>query len=253
MIRSRCPHRSNFVWFFIFLLCGCTTLYNPATQKEEFIFINDTTEAAFGRNVALEIEKKYEVLSDTKDSRRVRTIGGRIAAVSDRQGLEYKFFVLEEKTLNALSLPGGIIYIHKGLLDILTDDELAFVLGHEVAHVAARHAVKKIQADMGFQLILTVALAAGGDADIARNLGGVSLRIYDLIGRGYSRQDEYQADSLGVKYAFRAGFNPRASISALEKIKKNEGPNWKLLEYLRTHPFVDDRIGNLNEVIPGLK
>lgn len=244
--------RLFFLLIIVFTLNGCATVYNPATQRKEIILIDDKAEAAIGRNVVKELEKEEKVSLDKKSEERVSNIGQKLAVVSDRP-LTYKFQVLENKELNAVSLPGGFIYINQGLLDKLNDDELAFVLGHEIGHVAAKHAVKKIQSGMAFQIVLLAASAAasGGEAaQVAGNVIDASSRAYSLISLGYSRQDEYFADKLGVKYASKAGFNSQAAISALEKIKKEDGPNLKILVYLRTHPYVDDRIKKLKELIP---
>jgi predicted Zn-dependent protease len=107
---------------------------------------------------------------------------------------------------------------------------------------------------MTYQLILTVAFAGlgGNSGDATEVMRGVNT-VYNLIQLSYSRKDEYEADRLGAKYALGSGFDPYASISALEKIKKEEGPNWKMLGYFRTHPYVDERIAALKKFIPQLK
>ena len=232
-------------------MSGCATVYNPATEKREFIFINDSTETALGKSVSEQVSKKEKILHDPALEARLERIGKKIAGVSDRP-LNYEFHLLDNKELNAFSLPGGIIYIYKGLFNKLNDDELAFVLGHEVGHVAARHAVKKLQSDMTFQLILTVAFAAaGGQADSgAAELAKATDTMFNLISLGYSRQDEYLADRLGVKYAFKSGFIPSAAITALEKIKGTQESGSKVLEYLRTHPYVDERIKAVGKEMP---
>lgn len=243
-----------FVPLVILFLCGCATVYNPATERKEYIFINDATEVAIGKSVAGEISRKKELLQDATAQARVQRVGAKIAAVSDRTNIVYEFYILNDRELNALSLPGGIIYINKGLLDKLNDDELAFILGHEVGHVAAKHAVKSMQSNMAFQMLLTLAFAATGDtgAKTTTNIAQATDQVYNLIALGYSRKDEYFADRLGVRYAFNAGFDPYAAISSLEKIKKTEGANLKVLEYLRTHPYVDERIKALKDLIPQL-
>ena len=152
-----------------------------------------------------------------------------------------------------MTLPGGMIYVNKGLMDILNDDELAYVIAHEIGHTAAKHIVKKIQANMAYQLILSVAFAdkqteEDDTSDIAT---GIDM-IYNLVGLSYSRKDEYEADRLAVKYAFKAKFDPYACLTALEKIKKEEGTDWNLMTYFRTHPYLEDRIEYLKEVIAEL-
>ncbi len=236
------------------LICGCATVYNPATQRKEVILIDDKTEVSLGKNVAQQLASEQPLSHDPDLRERVERIGKKIAAVSDRQEIPYEFSALKDKELNALSLPGGFVYVNSGLAEKLDDDELAFVLGHETGHVAAKHAVKKIQSNMAFSLILSAALAASGSADssAAGSLANASGQIYNLVSLGYSRQDEYLADKLGVKYAYKAGYNPYAGISALEKIKQDEGKGPKVLEYLRSHPYVDDRIKMLKQEIPAV-
>ena len=153
-----------------------------------------------------------------------------------------------------MTIPGGFIYVNEGLMKVLNDKELAYVVAHEVGHTAARHIVKKMQAGMTYQLILTAAFAGlGGDAGSAADAAQAVDTVYNLVSLSYSRKDEYEADRLGVKYAFLSGSDPYAAISALEKIKKEEGPNWKVLGYFRTHPYVDERIAALKKFIPELK
>ncbi len=243
--------------FFIAMLLfspGCATLYNSATGKNEFIFINNQTESAIGKNVAAEITKEHTLFTEKKLVDKVQAVGRRLSAVSDRKDIEYKFYILADNELNAVSLPGGFIYINKGLTQILSDDELAFVLGHEIGHVAARHAVKKIQSNMAYQLILSIAFAGAGDKTSSNitDIRKAANMAYNLIELGYSREDEYESDRLGVKYAFKAGFNPDASLSSLEKLKNNQIQESKILVYLRTHPYVDDRINALKKFIPEL-
>jgi len=233
-------------------LSGCTTIYNPATERKEIIFIDEQTEISLGKNVARQLAAEKTLSSDLAQRSRVENIGKRIAAVSDRKSIKYEFSVLEDRELNAVSLPGGFIYVNSGLLDKLNDNELAFVLGHEVGHVAALHSIKKVQANFAMNIILSVALnAAGGkNAQSAQSLANISSQIYDVIALGYSRKDEYQSDKLGVKYAYKAGFDPYAGITALGKIKREEGPEPKLFVYLRSHPYADDRISTLKKEIP---
>ncbi|MDD5566033.1 MAG: M48 family metallopeptidase [Candidatus Omnitrophica bacterium] len=234
------------------VLTGCTTLYNPATGKNEFILINSKTEVALGANMVPLLTQQHPLLNEKDFQERVSRLGRRIAAASDRKDIEYKFFVLDSKELNAVTLPGGLIYVNKGLMEILSDSELAYVLAHEVGHVAARHIVKKIQSNMAYQLVLTAAFAGAGDkgAKSVENIArGVDI-AYALIDLSYSRKDEFEADRLSVKYALKAGFDPCACLEALEKIRKTEGPQWKALKYFRTHPYVDERIAAIRKEIP---
>jgi predicted Zn-dependent protease len=232
-------------------LYGCSTIYNPATEKKEFVFIDTDSEIAIGKSVQEEVLIQKKPSKDAALEERVRRIGRRLAAVSDRKDLEYKFYVLEEKELNAMALPGGLIYVNSGLVKILDDDQLAYVIGHEVGHVAARHIAKKIQANLTYQLIFAIASAGmGSDRPVTRSVAVGVDTVYQLASLGYSRKDEYEADKIGARYSYRAGFDPYGALTALEKIKQEEGPNWKALGYFRSHPYADERIAALKKYIP---
>ncbi|MCM8831411.1 MAG: M48 family metallopeptidase [Candidatus Omnitrophica bacterium] len=235
----------------IFWNFGCATLYNPATEKNEIIFIDTATEKSIGEVAAKDIIRRYKISHDPQLENRVNNIGRRISSVSDRQDIEYKFTILDAEELNAFTLPAGFIYINKGLIMALDDDEIAYVLAHEVGHLSARHIVKKLQANMAYQLILALSLSAIDKSKMNSTTikEGVDI-IYNLIELKYSRSDEYEADRLAIKYVYKAGYNPYASISCLEKLKRHEGRDWKLLRYFRTHPYVDERIDALMKFIP---
>ena len=235
----------------LLFLSGCATLYNPATGRNELILINSATEIEIGNSVKADLTKKHHISQDTYLNNRLNNVGNRLAAVSDRKDIEYRFFVLEDKDLNALAIPGGQIYVYQGLMNVLDDDELAYVVGHEVGHVAARHIAKRLQGNMAYQLLLAVAFAGFSDklGDNAQSVAQGIDQIYNLIDLGYSRQDEYEADRLAVKYSYKSGYNPNASLTALEKIKKGEGPNWKVLGYFRSHPYIDERTAALRKIL----
>lgn len=243
--------QSLVLFSFILSTSGCATIYNPTTGRNEWIFISDDQEVDMGKGVIKEISKKYPVLDDQNIQNYAQRIGMRLASVSDRPGMPYQFKVIDDDTLNAFACPGGFIYIHKGLLDKLNDDELAFVFGHEIGHVAARHAVKRIQANLGFQMILALVFVGAGEAgaETAQSVADFSSTLYNLVSLGYSREDEYLADKLGIKYASLAGFDPQGALSALEKLKQEGGLN---VPFLSTHPPIDERISKAKEQVAAL-
>ncbi|MBU2102127.1 MAG: M48 family metalloprotease [Candidatus Omnitrophota bacterium] len=236
-------------------LGGCATLHNPATGRNEFILINSATESALGKTADAQMRKEHPASSDRIVHARLENIGKRVAAVSDRMDISYSFTVLADRELNAVTLPGGRIYVNQGLMNALGDDELAYVVAHETGHVAARHIAKKIQANMGYQLLLSLAFAAYGEkvGDNAQDIARGATTVYTIVGLAYSRSDEYEADRLAVKYARAAGFDHYASMGALAKLKKYEGPNSKIAGYFRTHPYVDDRIAALKKELSGVQ
>jgi len=227
------------------LLTGCASLstFNPATGEEEFIIISTASEVNMGKNVHSEIIQKYKLSDDETKIERLRKIGRRLAKVSDRQDYEYNLYLLKEDTINAFTTPGGNIYCFTGLYDKLeTDDEIAAVLGHEMGHCAAKHAVKRIQATLGYNIISALIYThLKIEEKKKKHIAYAANSIVNLIMLGYSREDEYMADRLGIKYMYLAGYDPEATIKALKMLKENsKGPQGPVI--LRSHPYLDERI-----------
>lgn len=231
----------------IVFISGCITIYNPATQQKEFYFIDERTEVSLGRNLATQILREKRLVKDKKVLSLIKEIGKKLSRVSDRSYLNYEFFVLDAPQINAFALPGGYIFVNKGTLDIANRDELAFVLAHEIAHVCARHSLKKLQASLGMELILSLALRKPAYIDIKK---GVSV-LYKIVALGYSRSDEFLADTLGVKYVSRAGFEPSGAVTLLRKMEK-EGGKGHLFVFLSSHPDIESRVENIQKELKKL-
>lgn len=228
-------------------LSGCATIYNPATERKEFILINTQSEVAIGESAVTQIGNKYRLSDNQQDLRRISRIGQRVAQVSDRQDLDYKFYLIEDEALNAFAIPGGHIYIFRGLYEFLDDNELACVLAHEVGHAAARHIVKRLQSSLGYQIISSIALAVYVKGKEERKKQAAytayaASTAFNLVQLGYSRKDELQADELAVKYADKAGFNPRGMISALKKLEARQEKGFAVPYIFRSHPYINERI-----------
>lgn len=225
---------------YTFLLSGCTTEYNIVTRQQESYLYSTDKEIQMGRAINREVEKKYKIIADPLVEKRVEDIGGKIVSVCDRQDIEYYFNVLNEDEVNAVSLPGGYVYLFKGLIEkVGSDDELAGVIAHEIAHIVARHSIKKLQAMMAYSIlrILTAQVPQTGQVGNAADLA-----FWEIIS-GYSREDELLADQLAVRYIKSAGYDPKGMIKFLEKLqeinrKKPPAP----YSYFKTHPYIPDRI-----------
>jgi predicted Zn-dependent protease len=225
---------------------GCATEYNIATGRQEWIIYSTEKEVKIGKSLAYQIDKKYKTTEDILLIKRVKDIGERIVKVCDRKEIEYHFKVIEEKQVNAFALPGGFVYVNTALLKkVSSDDELAGVLAHEVAHIVARHGIKKLQAMMGYTL-LRIATASTS----AQNLGrGLDLAFLYLLS-GYSQEDELLADRLAVTYMIRAGYNPEAMISFLHKLYELQKRSpLRPKSYLRTHPYISQRIKAIKQCL----
>ncbi|TAM42939.1 septum formation protein Maf [bacterium] len=221
-------------------LSGCSTEYNLATKQEEKYYYSTDQEVQMGQSIDRQVSKEYKFSGDPLQLKRVQDIGRKIAAVSDRKEIDYHFRILDDDTVNAVSLPGGYVYVNSGLLEkVSSDDELACVLAHEVGHIVARHSIKKLQAMQSYtllRLLVAVAPASG-------NIGTAADTAFTEFLLGYGREDELLADQLGARYARLAGYDPRGMITFLEKlqdINRRMPPTER--SYYKTHPYVPDRI-----------
>lgn len=237
-------------WIFLLafvmpLFGGCVTAYNPATGREETYVMDDKAEVKWGESMARRFLREKDILEDDKKQNYVTKIGERLAAKSRRNYLQYHFYIIDKDELNAFALPGGYIFIYKGLLDKVSEDELAFVLSHEIGHICARHAVKRYGSGLGLGVLSTASsiLFPGYGATQQS-----AERVVNLIMLGYSRQDEYLADSLGIEGVVKAGFNPEGAVSLLERFRDMELENMVSAPvYLRTHPLPVQRIENIRK------
>ncbi|MDI6606649.1 MAG: Maf and M48 domain-containing protein [Candidatus Omnitrophota bacterium] len=223
-------------------LGGCTTEYNIATGEEDTIYYVYSTdkEVQMGKNIARQVAEEYKFVEDPLIQKRVEDIGKKIAAVCDRKEIDYHFQVIEDKEVNAFSLPGGYVYLNSGLVEkVKNDDELAGVLAHEVAHIVARHAIKKLQASQ----LYTLARVLVAQAPSSGEVGAAADEAFTQIMLGYSREDEFLADQLGARYAKRAGYDPYGMISFLETLEEvNKRKPLRSPMYYKTHPYVPDRV-----------
>ncbi|MBI3011352.1 MAG: M48 family metalloprotease [Candidatus Omnitrophica bacterium] len=239
-----------------FFLGGCVrSNFNLATKEEEYTITSTEKEVELGRKLARHVEQELPVAADESLQQKVRSIGERIVAACDRQELVYSFVVVQDKEVNAFSLPGGYVYVDDGLIKkTSSDDELAGVIAHEVAHIAARHAVKRYESSLGLQIAQLATLAAR-QGDALRGVG-IALRAAQL---SYARQDELEADRLGVKYMKAAGFNPLAILTFLQKLQELDREKIHYLprgvvrpQYALTHPYVPDRLRAIKEELFGV-
>ena len=230
---------------------GCATGYNAGTSQEEIILIDTDREVRMGASIARQIETsdEFTLSNDPSVLERLDRLGQRLAAVCDRQDLTYHFALLEWDEINAFALPGGYIYVSTELLTLAkSDDELASVLGHEIGHVVAKHAVKRLQAALGAAFLQ--ALTTVGSRD-PRLIQGAQIAINQLF-LAHSRQDELQADTLSVRYLTRADFNPEAALAFMERMQERiRKEPIRPFSYSRTHPHFDDRIRVVKQAVRG--
>lgn len=231
------------------LISGCSTVYNPLTNKKEMV-LSTGIERSLGKSLALEYELTAPISKNIYMQRKVAGIGAKIAAVSDRQDISYRYKVIKNKDINAFAMPGGFIYVHSALVRKTTDAELAAVLAHETAHVAARHSVKSIQRALFLNGLLFAGTQAVDNKTKRKNIRktlGIALNLALL---GYGRNAEREADRLSVRYTRKAGYNPNSVVTMLMKLKKEENKyraQGKIsvlndIPLFRSHPPINERI-----------
>jgi predicted Zn-dependent protease len=229
---------------FAAVIAGCAV--NPATGDRELNFVSESQEVQMGREADKSILAQYGVYEDVTLEQYVERVGKKLAAVSERPGLEWHFRLLDSPVVNAFALPGGYIYITRGIMAAMNSEaQLAGVLGHEIGHVTARHTAQQITRSQ----LAGVGLLAGMilSSDVAR-YGDVLQQGVGLMFLKFGRDDENEADELGIRYAVKAGYDPRPipdTYDMLARLSQRTGggglPTW-----LSTHPDPGDRKSRTN-------
>ena len=202
----------------LLLLSGCAA--NPVTGEQDLVLMSEGQELALGRSNHGKILKEYGEYKDAELSAYVSRIGARVAEKSHRGNLLYRFTILDSPEVNAFALPGGYIYITRGLLALLDSEaELAAVLGHEVGHVTARHSVRQHSGQVVTGIIGAVIAAKSG----VRGAGDLANVVGSAVVRGYGREHELEADRLGAEYLARTGYDPQAMLQVIRVLKAQEG------------------------------
>ena len=225
---------------------GCAT--NPVTGDREFVAISEAQEVSIGREADVEIRSQMGVYADEGLQAYVAEVGRALAAASHRPDLDWHFAVVDSPAVNAFALPGGYIYLTRGILAHLNDEaELAGVLGHEIAHVTARHSVQAYSRAFGANIGLLAAqifVPAMRSPYGGPGLGDAAGSGLGLLMLRFGRDDERQADRLGAEYATASGWDPHGvgdMLSTLARIAETSDrrgvPNW-----LSTHPEPADRV-----------
>ena len=231
-------------------LSGCTT--NPATGQRQFNTLSDSEEITLGSEAEPQFLKEYggEVPSP-KLIAYVRDLGMRLAKSGERPDLPWSFHVVDSSVINAFALPGGKVFVSRGLLAKMTNEaQLAGVLGHECGHVTAQHIGQQMSRA---QVVQGLGVVIGVIGSQTNN------RYLDVLGVGaaaggtvyllkFGRDQELQADALGIRYMTRLGYNPIAQKQVMDILQNASGPGGAP-EFLSTHPYPESRIARINEII----
>jgi predicted Zn-dependent protease len=216
--------------------------------------LSERDEIKLGTQLHREVTKKFNLTDVGLD--RVDRIGQRCARAGLRPNLTYKFHVIQSREINGFSLPGGHIYVTTALLRLTNDNELASVLAHEVGHVVARHSLKTLKKSKEYDDIAnSLGDLTGVAGSVARDLG---VALGQMIGAGFltvhSRDEEREADFLGVRAMPAAGFDPQGMITMFQKLERIEEQDSDLLGSLFSdHPDAQERIDNTRYEIARMK
>jgi len=238
---------SAFCLFLILIAVACAI--NPVTGRRELALISEQGEIEMGKETDAGIAREYGYYNDPELAKYVTSVGMSLVPHTHRPGLEYHFAVLDTPVVNAFAAPGGYVYVTRGILALMSSEsELAAVLGHELGHVSARHTVKM----MSTQILVQLGLAVGSvlSEKFAR-IAGVAGIGAQLLFLKFSRDDERQADALGVQYARAAQFNSGEMVRFFTSLQRygDMGEGHSVPGFLSTHPLTGERIQNVKALL----
>lgn len=228
----------------IFCLCtGCAV--NPITGQEQFMLIPEQQDITIGREYSPEVEKQLggrianESLQNYIDS-----VGRQIARIGHRPDWEYHFVAVEDKSVNAVALPGGYVFVTKGMLQKMkTEAQLAAILAHEMTHIVARDSSAAISRQIGINILLS-AVTSEKTPESVLLIADLTRQILDLK---YSREQEEVADFGGLDYMVRAGYNPYGAVEVMQMLQDQQ--RIRPIEFLSTHPSPQNRVEYLTQKI----
>jgi predicted Zn-dependent protease len=241
------------LFFFIFYMCRTV----PYTQRKQLILFPIEIERALGEETFLEIKKSEKFSNDANLKGRVEKVGWKLLKAAGIRGKEkWDFNVIDnDEIINAFALPGGKICVYTGLLKMIeNDDELAVVLGHEIAHVVARHGGERMSQLLlaqlgGMALEIALQKERHKTIEIAKIAYGAAVQFGILL--PFSREHEEEADYMGLIFMAKSGYKLESALTFWEKMEKES--KVKIPEFLSTHPSHGTRIKNIKKWIPEIK
>lgn len=245
--------KTNIVALALLALTASSCSTNPATGKKQIAFIGEGQEIAMGREADQQIVQSLGLYEDQEVQAYVSRLGKELAAASERPDLPWTFRVVDDPVVNAFALPGGFIYVTRGLMTHLTSEaELVSVLGHEIGHVTGRHSVEQMSKAQLAQIGLIAGMVLS--PELGQQFGDLAQTGLGLLFLKYGRDDEREADDLGLRYMAREQYDPREMVGVFEVLKRvseAEG-NGRIPGWMSTHPTPENRIGRISEQVAKL-
>ncbi|NOY79280.1 MAG: M48 family metalloprotease [Calditrichaeota bacterium] len=236
---------------FLFLLISFAWIVscavNPVTGKKELMLMSESQEIQLGKQSDQSVIQTYGLYKDPKLETYIESLGQKLARLSDRPKLAFHFRLLDSPVVNAFAIPGGYVYITRGILAYLNNEaELAGVLGHEIGHIAARHSAKQYSqsqlVQLGFGLAYTF-------SEEFRKYAGLTNLGVNMLFLKFSRDNERQADQLGVKYSSEAGYNALEMADFFKTLDRMQPSGQQALpDWFTTHPNPKERIQNVRKL-----
>ncbi len=226
-------------------LCGAGAAAGCAPQ------VSTQQEQQIGAQYSQQINRQMPMLNDQATLNYVNQIGSQLAAIADPRGIRYHFYVVNSDVVNAFALPGGYVYLNRGLIERADNvSELAGVLAHEIGHVAERHSIEQLQraqnANLGLNVLYGVLLGRtpSGVEQAGIQVGG------SAVFAGYGRDAEREADRVGIAYMVRANYNPNGMASFFEELLEMQRRQPSRVEqWFSTHPTTQERVNNTRAII----
>lgn len=232
----------------VFIACSKT----PYTNRKQMVIFSPAQELQMGYQSAQEILKTERMSNDRRINALVQRVGQKIARAAAQPGYKWQFFVIEKDMLNAFCLPGGKVFVYTGLFKaVQNEDQLAVVIGHEVAHAIARHGAERmsmIQLGRMGKEIASKTLGGGKYTELINQAYGAG-ETYGMV-LPFSRKFEYEADEIGLYLMTKAGYNPREAVKFWDNMRKLKEGSRNPPEFLSTHPADINRIKKIQSLIP---
>jgi predicted Zn-dependent protease len=239
----RCP-RLTAVAAAVAAVIACAT--NPATGKKQLMLVSEAQEIAMGKEADQEAVAAYGLYPDPKVQAYVNELGQRLAAKSERPNLPWSFKVVDDPAVNAFALPGGYIYVTRGIMAHLRSEaELAGVVGHEIGHVTGRHSASQMSKQTLAMGGLVLGMAVKPEL---QQFAGLAQQGLGLLFLKFGRDDENQADELGLRYMTRQAYDPQEMLEVfgvLDGVTRAEGSGGRMPDWLSTHPSPGNRLARI--------
>lgn len=252
MIQSIILQGLFFIMSILITACGMT----PYTERSQLILIPTCVEEAMGSQLTSSLLEKEKIEKDSKFLQKVNEIGKRIVAVlpESEYEWEWRFYTIDSDTINAFAVPGGSVFVYKGILQVVkTEEQLAAIMGHEITHVILRHGTERMSQALLLQIGGQLGAAAidkygkESHVELFSQVYGATATLGVLL--PYSRKHEYEADHVGVLLMADAGYDPKEAIKLWENFASLENKK-SIPEFLSTHPVDENRILALEKIMP---